>query len=247
MTPGWWQQVYDLFSEALALEPDERNALLQRRCAGDPPMRAEVERLLASDARAELEKFLIPPAETKQDAQVLDQPHGLHILCPHCQNAIELVNLIAAHEVKCPSCATIFHLESAAVIPWSPRNGQKKLDRFELLEHIGSGAFGAVYRAHDPRLDRTVAVKVLRGATWLPMKSSLASGKTLEAPRSFAMGRSFPSMRSASSRARRSSSETMFRASPWPTGSSFADRLMTWRPAWSPTLPKHCITPTRKA
>ena len=45
MTAGWWQQVYDLFSEAIALEPDERNALLQRRFAGDPRMRAEVERL----------------------------------------------------------------------------------------------------------------------------------------------------------------------------------------------------------
>src|SRR4051812_1530069 len=112
MTPGWWQQVYDLFSEALALEPDERNALLQRRCAGDPSMRAEVERLLASDVRAELEDFLIPPAETNQDAQVFQQPPGLHVQCPHCQNPIELVDLIAAHEVKCPSCATIFHLES---------------------------------------------------------------------------------------------------------------------------------------
>ena len=151
MTPGWWQQVYDLFSEAIALDPDERNSLLERRCAGDPQMRAEVERLLASDERAEQERFLIPPAETNQDVQSLHQPQGLHVHCPHCQNPIELVDLIAAHEVKCPSCATVFHLEPAAVIPWSPRNGQKKLDRFELLEHIGSGAFGAVYRAHDPQ------------------------------------------------------------------------------------------------
>ena len=31
-----------------------------------------------------------------------------------------------------------------------------------LLEEIGRGSFGTVYQAHDPRLDRAVAVKLLR-------------------------------------------------------------------------------------
>jgi serine/threonine protein kinase len=36
------------------------------------------------------------------------------------------------------------------------------LGKFELLEELGAGAFGQVYRARDCELDRTVAIKVLR-------------------------------------------------------------------------------------
>src|SRR4051812_44695510 len=36
------------------------------------------------------------------------------------------------------------------------------LGRLELLEKLGSGALGTVFAAYDPRLDRRVAVKVLR-------------------------------------------------------------------------------------
>jgi tRNA A-37 threonylcarbamoyl transferase component Bud32 len=40
--------------------------------------------------------------------------------------------------------------------------GQGRLGRFELLEELGIGSFGSVFRARDTELDRTVAIKVLR-------------------------------------------------------------------------------------
>jgi serine/threonine-protein kinase len=41
----------------------------------------------------------------------------------------------------------------------------QKLGKFELLDTVGSGAFGTVYKARDPELDRTVAVKVPRAGS----------------------------------------------------------------------------------
>lgn len=41
-------------------------------------------------------------------------------------------------------------------------NGPRRLGKFELLEELGRGSFGQVFRARDTELGRTVAVKLLR-------------------------------------------------------------------------------------
>ncbi len=45
----------------------------------------------------------------------------------------------------------------------------KTLGHYEILEPLGKGGMGDVYRAHDPNLKRDVAIKVL------PDEVSLAS------------------------------------------------------------------------
>jgi tRNA A-37 threonylcarbamoyl transferase component Bud32 len=85
----------------------------------------------------------------------------MHILCPHCRNPIELVKLTPREEIACPSCGSSFRLETESTTSDQPRCGQK-LGKFELLDTVGQGAFGTVYKARDPELDRTVAVKVPR-------------------------------------------------------------------------------------
>ncbi len=44
-------------------------------------------------------------------------------------------------------------------------DGPVRLGRFELLEEVGDGAFGCVFRAHDTELDREVAVKIARAGS----------------------------------------------------------------------------------
>jgi serine/threonine protein kinase len=85
----------------------------------------------------------------------------MHILCPHCHNPIELMRLMPREDVTCPSCGSSFCLDTGSTAADTPCSG-RLLGRFTLLDTVGQGAFGTVYRARDPELDRTVALKVPR-------------------------------------------------------------------------------------
>jgi WD40 repeat protein len=85
----------------------------------------------------------------------------MHILCPHCASPIELVRLPASGEILCDSCGATFRMESDATATWD-EGVSRVLGRFELIRAVGSGAFGTVYCARDPQLDRIVALKVPR-------------------------------------------------------------------------------------
>src|SRR5262245_25225090 len=39
--------------------------------------------------------------------------------------------------------------------------------RFKLIRLLGQGAYGEVYLADDPQLDRRVALKIPRGSDWI--------------------------------------------------------------------------------
>ena len=82
----------------------------------------------------------------------------MHLLCPHCQSPIELVDL-PSREVVCPSCGSSFRLQRSSTTDWRPK---RRLGKFEILNEVGIGAFGTVYKARDTELDRIVAIKVPR-------------------------------------------------------------------------------------
>ena len=87
---------------------------------------------------------------------------------PKCTATISVAEASAGKSVRCSSCGTTF------VAPPSKSNmALGKIGRFEVRERLGAGAFGAVYRAYDPQLDREVALKV-------PHSIALDSSKRIE-------------------------------------------------------------------
>src|SRR5262245_15448617 len=82
----------------------------------------------------------------------------LSLNCPHCHGPIP-GNVDGTEVAVCPACGSSFRLrdDSVETRAYEPR----RLGKFELLERVGLGAFGAVWRGRDVELGRIVAVKTL--------------------------------------------------------------------------------------
>jgi eukaryotic-like serine/threonine-protein kinase len=89
--------------------------------------------------------------------------------CPHCDGPIESqvsqVNPASGEDETPPTVTPSLATEIGGPIDWVQtwaRGSLGSLGRFQLRERLGDGGFGQVFRAYDPRLDRDVAIKVLK-------------------------------------------------------------------------------------
>lgn len=96
----------------------------------------------------------------------------IDVMCPECGKSYQVSEKHLNQTATCKSCGQAFSLKSTAD---GRRNTEtiknderlpmavpveSKLDRFQIVEKVGAGAFGAVYRAIDKVLDREVALKL---------------------------------------------------------------------------------------
>jgi serine/threonine protein kinase len=101
--------------------------------------------------RRETETVDVPP----------DTGRELAVRCPHCHAPASVWAEGDLAAVKCSECGSDFSLISNrdASEDGAPL---QSVGHFELIEKLGSGAFGTVWKARDTKLDRTVAVKIPR-------------------------------------------------------------------------------------
>ncbi|MGI8978768.1 MAG: protein kinase domain-containing protein [Pirellulaceae bacterium] len=87
----------------------------------------------------------------------------MRIRCPNCHHGLEIVPDAPADFITCPSCGSQLDPNSGETLTYRPET-RRMVGHFELLDHVGRGHFGNVWRARDTQLKRIVAVKIPRTA-----------------------------------------------------------------------------------
>lgn len=155
-----------LLMQVLSQPEESRHAFLSAACAGDKALHAEVESLLACHTEGESPALSDVPRPSPQIAETAsysiepsrDEPRTQ--LQPHAgtQSAEK-----QPKEISWDAVLETAHESGGFVAPGAAFQVASLLNsRYEVLEEIGSGGMGLVYRGRHRKLGMDVAIKVLK-------------------------------------------------------------------------------------
>ena len=184
LSAAWEHGETPTISEFVPISPDDPRfaKMVVYLIEADHECRREKERVRTADEyAADFPRLLDNPEAIRAIEKVLEgdageknhrrgaadswvRPEALRVRCPKCYESIDVTGEEVAADQVCPACDTSFHLSESGVPTEALSETRVRLRRriahFELIEQLGTGTFGSVWKAWDTQLKRLVALKL---------------------------------------------------------------------------------------